>query len=231
MNILLLILSVVPSFILLVYCKSRTIYTKQPVSLIIRFLCFGMLSVLPTIYFETVFDNVLIIHYANYPTVYTFISTFFGVALIEEGMKFLVLDLITKKHPQYLKCIYDGLFFSVSTALGFAVLEHLLYVFIYYGGSFETAILRAATPGHFFFSIIMGLLYSESKKYDYINIIKSITYKTLAIVIPTILHGLYDFCLSFNNFFLNCCFIVLLIALYIYSFLIMKKRIGSSEFI
>lgn len=230
MSIILFALSIVPSLLLLFYIKKQSNYSTHPHSLIIKYLCFGALSIIPVYVFEVVLDAA-IISIINNMDLYLFTSNFIGVALIEEFFKLLVLYEITNKNDKYFKTIYDGIIYSVSVALGFAIVEDLLYVFIYYGGSFETAILRAATPSHFCFSIFMGLLFSEAKKHEHYNRKKYSRNITLSLFVPTIIHGLYDYCLMNGNSLFISIFIILLIFLYVFTYKTIKKKSNEIYFI
>lgn len=230
MNIILFALSIIPSLLLLFYIKKQSNYSTHPRPLIIKYLCFGALSIIPVYVFEVVLDAALI-SIINNMGLYLFTSNFIGVALIEEFFKLLVLYEITNRNDKYFKTIYDGIIYSVSVASGFAIVEDLLYVFIYYGGSFETAMLRAVTPGHFCFSIFMGLLFSEAKKYENYNRKKYGRNIMLSLFVPTIIHGLYDYCLTNENTLFTLIFVVLLICLYIFTYKIVKKKSKEIYFI
>lgn len=230
MTILLFALSVLPSLVLLMYTRKQNNYSYHPTSFIGKLLFFGAIIVIPVYVFEVVVDAALFSIASNYE-LYVFISSFFGVALIEEFFKFVILFEMTKKYDKYLKTLYDGIIYSVSVAMGFAILEDLVYVFIYYEGSISTALLRAATPGHFCFSIFMGLLFSEAKRYEMHDTKKYNRNLMLSLFVPTVIHGLYDYCLMNGSPLFIALFIVLIICLYIFTYRTIKNKSKEILFI
>ena len=61
---------------------------------------------------------------------------------------------------------------------------------------FQTAVIRAFTaiPGHASFAVFMGVWYGMAKRYDFMGEHgKSKRCRWMAIIIPTIMHGIYDF--------------------------------------
>lgn len=230
MNIILFSLTVLPSIGLLIYARNKDNYSSIPVPIITKAIIFGSIMVLPAFILETVFSYSCSFVFYN-STVYTLINSFFGAGLIEETVKFVVLHCIATKYDKYFKTTYDGIIFSICSAIGFAILEDIIYVFIYYGGDLSTAIARAVTPGHFCFSIFMGILYSEAKKYERYNDTKYDHLLILSIIIPATIHGLYDFCLFMNNIVYLLIFLFLLIFLYTYAFKQIKRKSKEIFFI
>ena len=118
-----------------------------------------------------------------------------GVALVEELSKWLVLMLIVWKNQNF-DYRYDGIVYAVSASLGFAALENILYVLSYGTGvSIGRAIF--AIPGHATFGVFMGYFLSRAKTFwiDDKRIRMTIC-KLLALALPMLIHGCYDFLLS-----------------------------------
>lgn len=229
MNILLLILAIFPSIGLLLYAKNKSNYTTQPISLLVKYLLFGSLTIIPIYILETVFD-VACLRIIDTYEVYAFVNAFFCAGAIEELFKLTVLYVLTIKYDKYFKALYDGIIYSICVALGYSILEDLLYIFIYYGGDLSTALLRAVTPGHFCFSIFMGILFSEAKKYEKSNKKQFHKYIGLSFAVPMLIHGLYDYCIGMGGSFLLV-FVVLLIFLYVYAFRNIKNKSKDIYFI
>ena len=91
---------------------------------------------------------------------------------------------------------YDGIVYAVSASLGFAALENILYV-ISYGTSVSIGRAIFAIPGHTTFAVFMGFFLSRAKTawLDNKNFKKNLC-KILSLVVPMLIHGLYDFLLS-----------------------------------
>ena len=86
--------------------------------------------------------------------------------------------------------------YAVFLSLGFALWENISYV-LHYG--FTTALVRAVTaiPGHACFGVFMGTFYGLARGYAFLeNEEKSKLYRALAVVIPALLHGSYDYIAS-----------------------------------
>lgn len=230
MSLILFILSVAPSLFLLNYIRKLNNYSETPRSLIIKLLISGALIIIPTAILEIVIDASLFSIIDN-SDVYLFCLSFVGVALVEESLKFIVLHQILEKNDKHLKTIYDGIIYSVSVAMGFAILETLIYVFIYYEGSLSTAFLRAVTPGHFCFSIFMGFYFSQAKRYEKYNRAKYVSNLMKSILIPTLIHGLYDYCLFNGSDLFLILFVVLLVDLYTSTYRTIKKKADEIFFI
>ena len=71
------------------------------------------------------------------------------------------------------------------------------------------AIVRAllAVPGHVMFAVLMGYYYGTARYADAVgDAAKCRINLRMALVIPTLLHGFYDFCLSAEKGILILCF-------------------------
>ena len=157
------------------------------------------------------------------------------IALVEEGLKWIPLLILTKKSKHF-NSLFDGVIYAVFVSLGFAAYENIMYVFSY---GLETGIMRAITavPGHVFFAISMGYsysfyhIYAKAQKWE--NELRNSgflptnatlmekskkTYFTASIVVPVIIHGLYDFMLSVDSALWICVFYIFLIAMYVFAF-------------
>jgi RsiW-degrading membrane proteinase PrsW (M82 family) len=129
------------------------------------------------------------------PVQHAFIQAFFVAALTEETVKFLGVYKIGRRE---LDAIGPGIaiLLAVGVSLGFAVLENKLYVL---GGGLGVWLIRAVTavPMHAIFGLVMGsfmcIAWRDHNKTDYAAL-------TLAIVVPLLFHGTYDFLLMTNQY-------------------------------
>lgn len=118
-----------------------------------------------------------------------FLSSFVSAAIPEEGLKFAAL-LFLARRCRHFDEMFDGIVYAVCIGMGFAGLENILYLFGAEDGWFAVGISRAllSVPAHYFFAIIMGAFFSlgwfdrHNRKF----------YLTAALILPIIVHGLYD---------------------------------------
>ncbi len=170
-----------------IYAKD---VNKEPSSLLAKIFFLGFFSAIPVVIVELFVGELL-------PTegvsdfIIIFINTFFSVALIEEGFKWLVTKKIGYNNKEFDE-IYDVIVYSVFASLGFACIENILYVF---STGFKTAISRAifSVPGHACFAIVMGYFLSRAKVNN-INGSKKLEKKNLllSVLIPSLAHTAFD---------------------------------------
>lgn len=196
---LLLAAAVAPSAALLYYFYTRDKYEKEPRLLLLKAFLLGGGLVIPVLFVEMrlhIFDT-------SNTNLFTAGYTAFVVAgLVEESFKFLFFFLYIWKNSEFNE-MYDGIVYSVFISLGFATVENLAYVL---STGFSTAIVRSLTavPAHALFAVIMGYYLGIAKfaKPQYRN-----KYIWLGFINPVILHGIYDFILLSQKFYLLMLFI------------------------
>ena len=200
--------------LLFIYNKDRS---KEPLGLLLQLFILGILSCFIVAFVSTKLSDYLPFMQGNLEDKSFFsilLYAFLGVALIEELCKWIMLYLKGYKNDEYDE-LYDIIVYSVFVSLGFAFFENILYVIN--TQSIKIALIRAvsAIPGHACDAIFMGYylnlakIYetSKEKKLEKKNII-------LSILIPTILHGIYDFCLMSGIKILTLVFIIFITFLY-----------------
>lgn len=116
------------------------------------------------------------------------LSSFISAAIPEEGLKFAALYLLARK-CRYFDEIFDGVVYAVCIGMGFAGLENIMYVvgdedWIFV--SISRALL--SVPMHYFFAVIMGAYFSLG----WFDRRKRKRYLALALMLPIVVHGLYD---------------------------------------
>ena len=155
------------------------------------------------------------------PTVFhAFVSAFLTAAIVEEGLKYLAMRLCLRK-PGTVKTRMDAVVCAAIVGLAFQVIEDLVYA-----GDMMTTLFRAVTPFHFVFGVIMGYYYGLSlisgKKSD----------RAKALLIPILIHGLYDFsiqCLKVNDMYIIFTLIMLVLMLALTIFMIVRIRKWTRE--
>jgi RsiW-degrading membrane proteinase PrsW (M82 family) len=216
---ILLFLAALPVILIMVFIYKKD-KNKEPISLLIKLFLAGFVSC----FLVLILSNFLgsFIPFMNSDLTYksfldTLLYAFLGVALIEETCKWLMTYLVGYNHREFDE-LYDGLVYATFVSLGFAFIENILYVIM--TSSISTAFLRAvsAVPSHACDAVFMGYYISIAKQFGLVGKKKQEKkYLRLSILVPTVLHGIYDFCLMSGFELLIGIFIVFVIALYILS--------------
>lgn len=117
------------------------------------------------------------------------LTSFLDAAIPEEAMKFLALCLIASK-CRYFDEVFDGVVYAVCIGMGFAGLENILYLLGAGDEWVAVGVTRAllSVPAHYFFAVIMGAFFALGK-FDRRN---RRFYYLAALVLPLVVHGLYD---------------------------------------
>lgn len=186
---LLVTAATIPVFALcaFIYFKDKN---KEPSGLLALIFFLGVVSVIPALICELIFDRIFPEEYVT-GLVPTFLYVFFGVAMIEEGVKWLITKVFGYNNKEFDE-VFDILVYSVFASLGFACIENILYVLQFgLGNAFLRAFL--AIPGHTCFAIAMGYFLSKAKVGS-INGNKKIYTKNMiySVIVPIGLHTCYD---------------------------------------
>jgi RsiW-degrading membrane proteinase PrsW (M82 family) len=187
----LLMMAVLPAAVLLIYVYRLDPVEKEPGSLLLLLLFFGMLSTIPAIVLELL-GSQLFFGGEDPQTFYELVfDNFIVVAVVEECCKFFFLKWRTWKDPNF-DYVFDGIVYAVFVGLGFAIAENINYVFSY-GPS--TAVVRAFTaiPGHCVFAVYMGFFYGIARAaFARGKNFKGSCAIVSSIVVPVLCHGTYD---------------------------------------
>ena len=185
----LLISSIFPVviFLYMIYQKD---HEKEPISLLIKCLLGGCLSVLLSLVMSIPLGMLEGAFQGDFLS--SFHQSFLEAAIPEEIGKFVILYLLIWKSKE-LNHSYDGIVYSVFVSLGFALIENIMYVL---EGGFTVAIVRAifSVPGHGLFGVIMGYYFSLARFHEG-GKRREFLIKSLAI--PILFHGAYDFLLFY----------------------------------
>ena len=201
----LLIVALAPVFIIAGYIYFRDKYEKEPIRMLVMALFAGALIVIPVSFVEEFLNSFTGLFYGLIAAAW---KGFVVAGFTEEFFKFLALYLLIWKSPEF-NDKYDGIVYAVFISLGFAAVENILYVM---GNGLFTGIIRAVTavPAHAIFGITMGFYFGMAKFYTK----KQSELKRKALLIPILLHGLYDFILFTGFGWLSLVFIGFLIYLF-----------------
>lgn len=219
--LLLLLLATIPVIIILlvVYIRDKN---KEPLALLIKLFLSGFLSCILVLVISNAIGFLPFMQgtLAEKSFLDVLLYSFIGVALIEETCKWIMTYFLGYHHKEFDE-VYDIIVYAIFVSLGFAFVENIIYVI--QTANIKTALLRAisAVPSHACDAVFMGYYLSVAKQYalrkkqD-----KEKMYLILSVIIPTLLHGIYDFCLMSNISSLVIVFIVFVV--YLYTFSLMK---------
>ncbi len=216
-----LLASLAPVFIILFYIYFRDKYDKEPIGLLVKSVIAGMLVVIPVLFVGRILMGIMPemgkIGNAAY-------HAFLVAGTTEELFKFLALYLLVWNSPSFDEK-FDGIVYAVFVSLGFAAVENVLYVM---DGGLQTAMIRAITavPAHAIFGISMGYYLGIAHMYDELRK----PYLRKAILIPILLHGIYDFILMVGIDWLLLLFIPFVIGLYVLGMKKMRVLSDTSIF-
>lgn len=218
---------VIPPILVLIYVYYMDKIEKEPIGLLAKFFIFGIIIAIPAAIVEQILDAVFQITGMPYLLSYfgyAVLTNFVGVALVEEGFKFLVLELFAKKSKEF-DYRFDAIVYTMCVGIAFAAFENILYI-ISFGAGWDIAFARLL-PGHSIFAVFMGFYYGNWKGYfDAGNFEMAKKMKLRALLIPVLLHGFYDFCCTIGGVF-TLIFFVYLIALTIFAFRFVNKASKS----
>ena len=216
---LLLVLAALPVILILlfVYYKDKN---KEPMKLLIKLFIAGILSCILVLIISGILELFLPFmkgSLASKSFIDTLLYAFIGVAMVEEFSKWLMTYVVGYNNREFDE-LYDGIVYAIFVSLGFAFIENILYVVN--TSSVNTALLRAvsAVPSHACDAIFMGYYLSLAKQYSIRkNKEKEKKNIMLSLLVPMVLHGIYDFCLMSGQTLLVTVFLVFVVFLYIAS--------------
>jgi len=199
---------------------------KEPLFTYIKCYFMGFFSVCIVLVLNSILGIKL--NTLNRDFLYLFLYSFVFVGLLEEVSKFLSTMIAIKIDKNY-NSYFDSIVYASFVAMGFACLENIIYI-VNDNFNMNTIILRAvfSVPSHVIFSIFMGKfieLYKTKEK-------RRILYLILAIVVPVLLHGLFDLVLLYvpNLVSTTLTFYVILISFEIILYIIgIREVIISSK--
>ncbi len=220
----LFILAIAPICIFAFYIFIRDKYEKEPFFELLKGIIFGVLIAFPILKMEVFLTSA--VHFEK-PLLLSFYDSFVVAAFSEELFKFLATVILFYRNRNYNER-FDGIVYAVFVSLGFAMIENIAYVFNADIGGTGTAILRAvfSVPLHGFFGITMGYYLSLYKfeKYCHKRFI------VFALLMPIIIHGLYDFILMSEIYYLGIPIVAYFIYIIFSSVKKMKEHINKSPF-
>ena len=192
--IILFVIAIVPAIILFIMTRKLDKKEKESKKILIKIILMEIPFIIATIIVEGVMQAVMTAVSGEDMSNLLFIAVycFLIIGPAEELFKFLGARIPTWNSPEF-NCKFDGIVYCTTSALTFALIENLIYVFG--SGSLVTAIMRAVCcfPGHFMYGVLMGVFYTKARicmnKGDKKGKRKNIF---LGLLITALIHGLYD---------------------------------------
>jgi RsiW-degrading membrane proteinase PrsW (M82 family) len=188
----------------------------------------GVLATLLAMVTERIGESLLAMFVPRDNILYNVILYFVVVGLSEEGFKYWMMKRRTWDNPEF-NCQYDGVVYAVFTALGFAIWENISYVLNY---GLSTALVRAVTavPGHACFGVFMGIFYGIAKKEERSGYEqRSKRFRVLAVIVPAVIHGAYDYIASTSSSTLF--FVLFIVILFVLAYRFVDKASKNDRYI
>ncbi len=225
---ILVLVALIPPIFLMVQTYRNDKVEREPLSLIGKTILYGAIAVIPILIVELVLEGVFSAVLDDKSMLFKVLDNFLGVAIVEEGFKLMACKKAVWKNKEF-NYTFDGIVYAVAASLGFAAVENIMYVFQYGLG---TGILRAVTsiPGHTIFGVYMGVYLGLAKyaKYQGSKLQEKRNH-ILALFVPTVIHGFYDFALSADNSAFVAVFLVFLVGIAIKCMATIKKCGGDND--
>lgn len=229
---LLILASVAPVIIVMVYLYYRDKYEKEPINVLMKAFGGGVLAIITTLLvvlpFQSYFrgtDSLLLS---------SFINSFIFAAIPEELSKFLFLFLFIWRNKNFNE-YFDGIIYAVFVSMGFACIENIFYVI---EGGYGVAIGRAilSIPGHALFGVIMGYYFAHAR-FSHSN---RTGYLLKGVLLAILAHGIYNFLLYYISgiseinawlaFIVMLLFFVFIIKLHKIGYYKINKHLEASVF-
>ena len=231
-NALLIAAAIVPAAALMVYVYRQDKLEREPTSLLLALLGFGALATVLAVVTESIGAVALawFLPSGEGSLAYNVWMYFIVVALSEEGFKFLMLRWRTWRSKEF-NCRFDGVVYAVFVSLGFALLENIGYVLMYGLGA---AMMRAITaiPGHASFGVFMGACYGMARACENGGAHDQCRFwNGLALLLPTLIHGLYDFIAIGGSQNGSGTFIVFVLIVFVSAFLLVRRLSRADRYI
>ncbi len=229
-NWLLIVAAVVPAIFLMVQVYKLDRLDRESPAILSNMVVGGILAALLALVIERVLSLFLNMLVPADSDLYNVLLYFVVVGCTEESCKYFMLKRRSWYSVEF-NCLYDGVVYATFTSLGFALWENISYV-LHYG--FSTALVRAVTaiPGHTCFGIFMGVFYGCARGYAYLQEEKkSKLFRILCVLVPTLIHGSYDYIASMQTENSEWIFIVFILCLYAISYLLVKRMSKNDRYI
>ena len=215
--------AVLPAVFLLRYIYRHDTIEKEPPGLLALLLLMGVIAALCSGVLEGWGETLLSLLVSPQSPAYIILLAFLVVAMIEEGMKFLLLKRCTWHHPAF-NYRFDGIVYAVFVSLGFAAFENIQYV-LHYGLSVALPRALLAVPGHMAFAVYMGLFYGRAKRSEGNGNWSSVRRNLLqGYLCAVFLHGFYDTCAMMGTVWSTVIYVLFVAVVYFRAYRLLKRE-------
>lgn len=217
----LMAIALLPIVVLLFVIYKIDRYNKEPKKLLTILFVGGCLITIPILLVENFLVSMVTLQ-GDYNNLYT---AFVVASMTEEVFKWLILMVFAFHHLAFDERL-DGIIYGVFVGLGFSAIENLLYVFSH---GVTVGIVRALTavPAHMLFGVSMGYYLSIWKFGPRWSIKK--WGQILSLLIPILLHGVYDYILMSDYKWLLILFIPYLIYMWLFGIKRLRRYYKESR--
>lgn len=180
-----LALAILPCAAIVYLIYRADLYEKEDIFPLIICFLLGVLITFPLFELQALFHRLGWLESGTLAA--ALISSFILVSLTEETLKFLTLRIYPYTRSFFNEPI-DGIVYSTTIAMGFAMLENIFYAFQY---EMSTTLIRGITavPAHASFAAIMGYFVGRAR----FNPTRRRRFLLIGLLLPIGIHGLYDF--------------------------------------
>ena len=215
---LILAWGILPPLALLAYIWWLDRVEHEPVSLVAKALLFGAISVVYALVLELLGENIIsLLPLAGVGA--AFVDCFFVVALAEESGKRFAMKFAVWKSKEF-NYTFDAIVYCVAAALGFAIVENITYMCVDGVGS----ALGRLIPVHSICGVFMGASLGLAKMHELQGRAKAARLAhAQSLLVPVLIHGSYDFCLTVDNDYLAGAALLGVLVLTIFTFLYLRK--------
>ena len=229
MNLTLIAAAVIPAIWLLIKVYRADRLEKEPVRLILLLVLGGVFSTLLASFTEQLGDIAIAYFLPEGTLWYDILLYFVVVAFSEEGFKYLLLKNRTWRSPEF-NCLFDGVVYAAAVSLGFALWENIGYV-LRYGMGAAVARALTAVPGHACFGVFMGAWYGFAKRRDLQrDEPHSARCRRMAVLVPALLHGCYDFIAVRQTEALSTVFVVFVLGMFFTASRLVTRMSKNDEY-
>lgn len=219
MGVAYFIVSVVP-ILLLVYIWHLDRLEREPVGLVAAvFVVSALFGTGAAAFIEEIGGFLMEVTFIAYiPLIGDILYYFIVVALVEEFCKRLPVMLLVWNNREF-DYRFDAIVYCTASAIGFAVAENIMYVGVF---GADIAIGRLI-PVHTICGVFMGYYLGCAKICERGgNAAARASYLRMSLLIPVLIHGAWDFCVSVDVVALELAALVGIIALTIFAFVRLK---------
>ena len=244
LNALTLGVALLPTIVIMALVLSNARYKREPIKKIASVFGMSALSTIAAVILEMIGSVILAMIVMALSidlgtksglTIEEFLQYMLVVGPAEEACKYFTFKWIIF-HDRDFDNTYDGVIYGAASALGFATLENLMYVFVGNDRALETAAMRAvlSIPLHAITGIVMGYWFGIAKYRRYNNIQPDTHPEHKAFIFAVVIHGAYDFIVSLRAIYAESkpiCVgaMLLLIGVMIFIYVLMGKTIHRAK--